>query len=290
MNPRDPWRLNADLHCHSTISDGTLEPEDVVARAHAHGVELLSLTDHDELSGQVRAQAAADALGLPYVPGVEISVTWAGETIHVVGLGIDPLNADLIAGVARTRDGREERAKEMAEQLHAVGIEGSYEGALRYVGNPELISRTHFARHLVETGVCSDVADVFQRFLSEGKPGFVPHRWAKLGQALGWILGAGGTPVLAHPGRYRLNDTALWALIEEFREAGGTGIEVVCGSHTSDQYGRFAGIAREFGLRASRGSDFHGPGESHVELGRLPPLPDAVVPVWYDWPVAGRRS
>ena len=290
MNAQDPWRLNADLHCHSTISDGTLEPEAVVARAHAQGVELLSLTDHDELSGQLRAQAAADALGLAYVPGVEISVTWAGETIHVVGLGIDPLDADLVAGVARTRDGREERAKEMAEQLQAVGIEGSYEGALRYVGNPELISRTHFARHLVETGVCSDVGDVFQRFLSEGKPGFVPHRWAKLAQALGWILGAGGTPVLAHPGRYRLNDTALWALIEEFREAGGTGIEVVCGSHTRDQYGRFAGIAREFGLRASRGSDFHGPGESHVELGQLPPLPDAVVPVWYDWPVAGRRS
>jgi predicted metal-dependent phosphoesterase TrpH len=290
VNVQDPWRLNADLHCHSTISDGTLEPEAVVARAHAQGVELLSLTDHDELSGQLRAQAAADALGLAYVPGVEISVTWAGETIHVVGLGIDPLDADLVAGVARTRDGREERAKEMAEQLQAVGIEGSYEGALRYVGNPELISRTHFARHLVETGVCSDVGDVFQRFLSEGKPGFVPHRWAKLAQALGWILGAGGTPVLAHPGRYRLNDTALWALIEEFREAGGTGIEVVCGSHTRDQYGRFAGIAREFGLRASRGSDFHGPGESHVELGQLPPLPDAVVPVWYDWPVAGRRS
>ena len=290
MNARDPWRLNADLHCHSTISDGTLEPEAVVARAHAQGVELLSLTDHDELSGQLRARAAADALGLAYVPGVEISVTWAGETIHVVGLGIDPLDADLVAGVARTRDGREERAKEMAEQLQAVGIEGSYEGALRYVGNPELISRTHFARHLVETGVCSDVGDVFQRYLSEGKPGFVPHRWAKLGQALGWILGAGGTPVLAHPGRYRLNDTALWALIEEFREAGGTAIEVVCGSHTRDQYGRFAGIAREFGLRASRGSDFHGPGESHVELGQLPPLPDAVVPVWYDWPVATRRS
>ena len=290
MNAQDPWRLNADLHCHSTISDGTLEPEAVVARAHAQGVELLSLTDHDELSGQLRARAAADALGLAYVPGVEISVTWAGETIHVVGLGIDPLDADLVAGVARTRDGREERAKEMAEQLQAVGIEGSYEGALRYVGNPELISRTHFARHLVETGVCSDVGDVFQRYLSEGKPGLVPHRWAKLGQALGWILGAGGTPVLAHPGRYRLNDTALWALIEEFREAGGTAIEVVCGSHTRDQYGRFAGIAREFGLRASRGSDFHGPGESHVELGQLPPLPDAVVPVWYDWPVAARRS
>ncbi len=286
MPSQDPWRLNADLHCHSTVSDGTLEPEAVVARAHANGVELLSLTDHDELSGQARAQAAAAALGLRYVPGVEISVTWAGETIHVVGLGVDPTDVELVAGVARTRDGREERAREMAEQLHAVGIEGAYEGALRYVGNPELISRTHFARYLVESGRCTDVGDVFSRYLIEGKPGFVPHRWARLSQALGWITAAGGTAVLAHPGRYRLNDTALWALVQEFREAGGTALEVVCGSHTRDQYGRFAAMSREFGLRASRGSDFHGPGESHVELGRLPPLPDSVVPVWYDWDTA----
>ncbi len=286
MNPQDPWRLNADLHCHSSISDGTLAPEAVVARAHEKGVQLLSLTDHDELAGQARAQAKARELGLPYVAGVEISITWAGETIHVVGLDVDPNNPELIDGVARTRDGREERAKEMAEQLRAVGIEGAYEGALRYVGNPELISRTHFARFLVETGVCADVSEVFQRYLSEGKPGFVPHRWARLGQALSWISIAGGVAVLAHPGRYRLDDTALWALISEFREAGGTGIEVVCGSHTRDQYARFAGLAREFGLRASRGSDFHGPGESHVELGQLPPLPDSVVPVWYDWALA----
>jgi predicted metal-dependent phosphoesterase TrpH len=174
----------------------------------------------------------------------------------------------------------------MAAQLAAAGIDGAYEGALRHVRNPQLISRTHFARFLVEAGHCADLGEVFLRYLTEGRPGFVPHRWARLSDAVGWILGAGGTAVLAHPGRYRLDELALWALIQEFREAGGSAIEVVCGSHTRDQYARFAGIAREFDLRASRGSDFHGPGESRVELGALAPLPDTVIPVWADWPAA----
>lgn len=282
----EPHEINADLHCHSVVSDGTLAPVDLVERAHRNGVDILALTDHDEVAGLDEAQARAEALGLSFVPGVEVSVTWAGETIHVVGLGVDPTDRSLLDGIARTRDGRESRAREMAESLAAAGIPGAFEGALRYVGNPELISRTHFARHLVESGQCGDVGEVFQRYLTEGKPGFVPHRWAKLPQAVGWITAAGGTAVLAHPGRYRLSETALWALIEEFRESGGTAMEVVCGSHTRDQYGRFATLAREFGLRASRGSDFHDPVESRVELGSLPPLPDAVVPVWYDWPAA----
>lgn len=282
----DPWALNADLHCHSAISDGTLSPEAVVERAHAQGVDLLALTDHDELGGQAAAMRTAHALGLAYVPGIEISVTWANETIHVLGLGIDPDDGVLVGGVAGVRAGREARAREMAAQLAAAGIEGAYEGALRHVRNPQLISRTHFARFLVEAGHCADLGEVFQRYLTEGRPGFVPHRWARLSDAVAWILGAGGTAVLAHPGRYRLDALALWALIQEFREAGGSAIEVVCGSHTRDQYARFAQMAREFDLRASRGSDFHGPGESRVELGALPPLPDAVVPVWADWPAA----
>jgi len=282
----DPWALNADLHCHSAVSDGTLSPEAVVARAHAQGVGLLALTDHDELGGQAAAMRAARALGLAYVPGIEISVSWAHETIHVLGLGIDPGNTALASGVAGVRAGREARAREMAAQLAVAGIDGAYEGALRHVRNPQLISRTHFARFLVEAGHCADLGEVFLRYLTEGRPGFVPHRWARLSDAVAWIRGAGGTAVLAHPGRYRLDELALWALIQEFREAGGSAIEVVCGSHTRDQYVRFARIAREFDLRASRGSDFHGPGESRVELGALPPLPDAVVPVWADWPVA----
>jgi 3',5'-nucleoside bisphosphate phosphatase len=284
----DPWRQNFDLHCHSRRSDGTLSPTELVERAHRNGVKVLALTDHDELSGQAEASAAAAAIGLGFVNGVEVSVTWGGETIHIVGLKVNPDDENLLAGLQRTRDGRDSRAQEMSDGLAKVGIQGAYEGALKFVGNPKLISRTHFARFLVESGVCSDVREVFTKYLVEGKPGFVPHRWAKLSEAVAWIVESGGTAVLAHPGRYRLNDTARWALYDEFKQAGGQAIEVVCGSHTKDQYREFAKLALKLGLKASRGSDFHSPDESHTDLGQLPPLPDSVVPVWYDWPEAER--
>jgi predicted metal-dependent phosphoesterase TrpH len=283
---RDPRAINADLHCHSLMSDGTLAPAAVVERAAAQGVEMLALTDHDNVGGLEEAAARARELGLPFVPGVEVSVTWGGETIHVVGLNIDPANEILCEGLARTRSGRDARAVEIGEQLAAAGIPGAYEGALRYVGNPALVSRTHFARFLVEQGICRDVSDVFSRFLVEGRPGFVPQRWAAMREAVDWICRAGGQAVLAHPGRYRLGTAQRHAMISEFRDAGGIGIEVVSGSHAAHQQAEFARVAREFGLLASRGSDFHGPGESHVELGQVPPLPDAVTPIWHDWELA----
>ena len=278
--------FDADLHCHSRVSDGMLAPAQVVRRAHAAGVRLHALTDHDELAGIPEAAAEARRLGLAFVAGVEISVSWGGETIHVVGLRVDPRDAALTEGLARTRAGRDARAREMGEQLERAGVPDAYAGALQHVGNPALISRTHFARHIVASGICADVGEVFRHFLSEGRPGFVPHRWARLDEAIAWIRGAGGVAILAHPGRYRLDDGGLWALMDAFRQAGGEGIEVVSGSHTPDQYRRFAGHAREFGFLASRGSDFHAPGESRVDFGGLPPLPDSVVPVWRDWPEA----
>ncbi len=272
--------LNADLHCHSVVSDGTLTPEALAERAAANGVELWALTDHDEVGGQHRALAAARAQGLKYLTGTEISVTFAGQTVHIVGLGFDPDDDTLRQGLAATRGGRGERAQEMAAQLAQVGIRGAYEGALKYVGNPELISRTHFARFLVETGACRDTSEVFRRYLTEGRPGFVPHRWAKLGDAVGWITGAGGVAVIAHPARYAFSANEEFALFSEFKAHGGQGVEVVTGSHTSAEAVRYADTAREFGLAASRGSDFHSPDESHTDLGKLPLLPGALTPVW----------
>jgi hypothetical protein len=271
---------NADLHCHSTVSDGTLSPEDLAARAAGNGVELWALTDHDEIGGQQRARTAAHAHGMAYLSGTEISVTFAGETVHIVGLGFDPLDPQLAAGLARTRGGREHRARDMAASLAKVGIQGAFEGALKYVGNPDLISRTHFARHLVETGVCGDTAEVFRRFLTDGKPGFVPHRWAGLGDAVHWITEAGGVAVVAHPGRYRFSPTEEYALFTEFIAHGGRGVEVVTGSHTSAEFVKYADLAIELDLVASRGSDFHSPGESRIDLGKLPPLPGQLTPVW----------
>ncbi len=273
--------VNADLHCHSTVSDGTLEPEAIAARAAANGVELWALTDHDELAGQARARTAALAHGMAFLTGTEISVTFAGETIHIVGLGFDADDAALREGLARTRGGREERAREMAAGLAQVGIRGAYEGALRYVGNPQLISRTHFARFLVEAGHCSDTSEVFRRFLTDGKPGFVPHKWARLGEAVGWIARAGGVAVIAHPARYsRLTPNEEYALFSEFKAHGGCGVEVVTGSHTAAEAQKYAAMALEFGLLASRGSDFHAPGESRTDLGQLPDLPGTLTPVW----------
>ena len=272
--------INADLHCHSCVSDGTLEPEALAARAKANGVDLWALTDHDEIDGQQRARDAALALGMDYLTGTEISVTFAGTTVHIVGLGFDADNAALQAGLAETRGGRRLRAMEMAEGLAKVGIQGAFEGALPYVGNPELISRTHFARFLVETGVCADTSEVFRRFLTEGKPGFVPHRWAALGDAVRWITQAGGVAVIAHPARYKFTPTEEYALFTEFIGHGGRGVEVVTGSHSAAEQIRYADTAVEFGLLASRGSDFHSPGESHTDLGTLPDLPGRLTPVW----------
>jgi predicted metal-dependent phosphoesterase TrpH len=272
--------LNADLHCHSVVSDGTLTPEALAERAKRNGVELWSLTDHDEIGGQHRAAAAAKALGMCYLTGTEISVTFLGKTVHIVGLGFDADNAELQAGLHRTRGGRKERAMEMSDGLAKVGIRGAYEGALQFVGNPELISRTHFARFLVESGVCKETNEVFRKYLTEGKPGFVPHRWATLKDAVGWITAAGGMAVVAHPARYGFSANEEYALFTEFKGHGGRGVEVVTGSHSVAEYSTYADTAREYGLAASRGSDFHSPDESHTELGTLPYLPGNLTPVW----------
>ncbi|AON55536.1 3',5'-nucleoside bisphosphate phosphatase [Herbaspirillum seropedicae] len=275
--------LKFDLHCHSNVSDGLLPPEQVAARAKANGVGVWALTDHDEIDGVARARAAAQALGMVHVGGVEISVTWAGHTVHIVGLQIDETNPALVQGLAATRNGRERRAREIAAQLEQHGVAGAYEGALKHVGNPDLISRTHFARFMVECGRCCDTREVFANYLTEGKPGYVPHRWATLEEAVRWIRGAGGVAVIAHPGRYKYSETQFGAFFDEFRQLGGAAIEVNTGSHTPEQYQQYAQVARYYGFLASMGSDFHGPGESRVDLGGLPPLPQGVKPVWHDW-------
>jgi len=276
--------MNIDLHCHSSASDGALSPAALVRRAAERGVDVLALTDHDQLEGLAEARAAARTLPLELIDGVEISVTWRGLTLHVLGLRIDPGNTALAAGLRAVRAGRLERARTMAQALAEAGIHGALEGALRHADNPALVSRTHFARHLVEVGVAADVREVFRKYLVPGKPGYVPHRWAALGDALGWIRAAGGQAVLAHPGRYALSTGAMEGLLVEFCAGGGAGLEVVCGSHAPDQYALYGALATKHGLAASRGSDFHAPGEG-AELGTLPQLDARLRPVWRDWEI-----
>jgi len=272
--------LNADLHSHSVVSDGTLTPEALALRAQENGVQIWALTDHDEVGGQSRARTAAQDLGMRYISGVEISVSWANQTLHIVGLGIDENNPQLIQGLYDTRNGRTNRAKAISAELEKIGIQNAYAGALRFVGNPELISRTHFARHLVESGVCASTEEVFQNYLVAGKPGFVDHVWANLADAIQWITGAGGIAIIAHPGRYRYSDLQKEELYAQFKDLGGKGIEVVTGSHTPEEYAIFAKVAQRYGFLASRGSDFHSPDESDIDLGCLPNLPAPLRPVW----------
>jgi predicted metal-dependent phosphoesterase TrpH len=279
--------LAADLDSHSTVSDGTLDAAALAERARRNGVALWALTDHDELGGLPAARAAARRAGVAFLDGIEISVTFAGHTVHIVGLGIDPDDERLRAGVAGVRAGRELRARQMADGLAKVGIRGAYEGAVRLAPNPNLVSRTHFARHLVNTGVAADMHAVFRRYLTEGKPGYVEHRWARLGEAVRWIRGAGGVAVIAHPGRYRFTPTEEYALFTEFLAHGGEAVEVVTGSHHAGDVAKYTEMALEFGLLASRGSDFHDPGESRLDLGLLPErtaLSPRLTPVWSVWP------
>jgi 3',5'-nucleoside bisphosphate phosphatase len=254
-----------------------------VRRAAANGVGVLALTDHDDLTGLAEAQATADECGLRLVPGVEISITWGGITIHIVGLGVDPGSDALARGLEHVRASRARRAERIAAEFDALGMPGTLEGAYSYAANPHLVGRAHFARFLVERGVARDVKSVFHRYLVAGKPAYVPHEWAGLADAIAWIRASGGRAVVAHPGRYRLTRAELRQFFMEFIAAGGEAVEVVTGSHTRAQYVEFAQLARELGLLASRGSDFHGPEESEIDLGRLPPLPVDLKPVWHDW-------
>ena len=272
-----------DLHCHSTRSDGLLTPAEIVQRAAARGVDVLALTDHDEVAGLEEAQAAARDTALQFVCGSELSVSWEDVTLHVVALRIDPTHGGFLAGLESIRSGREGRGRRIADALEAAGIPGAWEGARRYVTSERLISRTHFARFLVDAGHARETKDVFSRFLSPGLPGYVEHAWATLPQAIGWIHAAGGDAVLAHPGRYKVTKSGLRRLLDDFRDAGGDAIEVVSPSHTSEQVDQFGALARVYGFRGSAGSDYHGPGESYVDLGDVPPLPSGVTPVWTNW-------
>jgi len=274
---------NYDLHCHSSASDGLLAPAELVRRAVGNGVDVLALTDHDEICGLAEARTEAAGLGLRFIDGVEVSVSWGGITIHIVGLNIDAANLQLQQGLYAIRQGRTERARKMAEDLARAGIPGSLEGAYAYVDNPNLIGRTHFARFLVEKGHVSDVKSAFQHYLVKGKPGYVPHQWASLQDGLSYIKAGGGIAVVAHPGRYKLTRTEMRKFLGEFKDGGGRGIEVVTSSHTAEQFLEYAILAKEFGFLASRGSDFHGPGESRIDLGRLPSLDAGLKPVWHDW-------
>lgn len=274
--------LQYDLHSHSMVSDGSLTPEALVERATVQGVNVLALTDHDVTEGLQAARMAAKSRNIRLVPGVEISVTWNGPTIHVLGLGIEEQCQELQDGLKKLRDFRGWRAEEIARRLEKKGVSGALEGALKFARGA-LVSRTHFAHFLVESGHAKNVKQVFSRFLVSGKPGHVPGQWASLDEAVQWINAAGGQAVIAHPARYKLSATRLRQLLSEFKSYGGVGLEVVSSAHSDSDCANMGRYAKQFDLLASCGSDFHGPEQSWVELGRIPPLPEGCRPIWETW-------
>lgn len=277
-----------DLHSHSTASDGTLAPAALLHLADKAGVGVLALTDHDTTAGIAEAAEVVSELAIDLVAGVEISVTWSAQTVHILGLNVDPANPTLQAGLQTLREFRDWRAEEIGRRLEKSGVVDAYQGALAH-SNGILVGRTHFARMLVERGIVDDVSKVFKRYLVKGKPGYVPGDWAKLETAIGWIHAAGGQAVVAHPARYKMTRTKLRRLLGEFSELGGEALEVVSGSHSRDECIVMAKHGEDFGLLASAGSDFHSLENPWIALGRLPMLPSGCRPIWADWkPRAGQ--
>ncbi len=271
-----------DLHSHSTASDGSLSPSQLMTRAVEQGVDVLALTDHDGTEGIEAAKQAAQGTGLTLINGVEISVTWGGTTVHIIGLNVDCQHSTLQQGLAGIRSYRKARAVKIAERLEKSGITGAYEGAGQYA-SPVMLGRVHFAKFLVDKGHAKSINEVFKHYLVKNKPGYVTGEWATLAQAVSWINAAGGQAVIAHPKRYKMTATKLKRLITEFKALGGVGIEVVSGRQHPEEIKILSKLANDFELLASCGSDFHSPENNWVELGRLPPLPASVKPVWQAW-------
>lgn len=272
----------ADLHTHTTASDGTLAPVELVARAAANGVTHLSITDHDTVAAYAELGGDIEALPLTLVPGIELSSQWRGMGIHVVGLNIDLHSADLQDVIAEQRDVRETRAVRIAARLEKTGIDNPL-SAVSHLAGDGTIGRPHFARHLVDIGKVRDIKEAFRKYLGTGKPGDVRNLWPELAEVVGWIRAARGTAVLAHPAHYRMTATRLRALLADFRDAGGEAMEVISGRQDRDVTQRLAGYCRDFSLHASTGSDFHRPGLSWAELGAATPLPESCPPVWELW-------
>lgn len=275
--------LNIDLHSHSSCSDGLFSPDSLVERAVSNGAKALALTDHDMVKGVAQARIACHKAGIHFVPGVEISITWQGRSVHIVGLQVDENNEEFKRNLNANRSGRVERAKEIARRLEQQGIPGAYEGVINQVSDPIVISRKHFSRFLVDAKVCPNTDEAFDRYLKKGRHAYVFHEWTSLEKAVNWIKGAGGVAVIAHPGRYDISKQSLFDLFDTFKEIGGTGIEVVTGSHGRDLYPYFADVAKRYGFLASAGSDFHAPGENYLDVGKIPQLPEGLTPIWHDW-------
>ena len=271
-----------DLHSHSLMSDGALSPADLLARAKAHGVEVFALTDHDTLAGQDEAFNAAESLGVRQISGIELSCVWQGRGIHIVGLNFELKHSEILAAQQHQHNARMKRSELIGEKLIKVAGEGLFEHAvsLTQSGVP---GRPHFAQALIERGVVDNQNDAFKKYLGSGKKGDVKLVWPDLEVAVRWIVESGGVAVIAHPRKYDMTMTKLRALIDDFKVAGGQGIEVVVSGQKQGEAGMLGDLCNRSGLYASIGSDFHAPAMRWADVGRVPKLSNSVKPIWELW-------
>ncbi len=273
---------NYDLHSHSTASDGSLNPSQLINLAKASGVDCLALTDHDGIDGIEEAELQAKTTGLEFIPGIELSVTWQKFSLHIVGLNINRCYPPLVKGTEQLKLYRLWRAQQISKGLEKFGIKGALTGAQRF-STGKMIGRMHFANFLVANGYCKDIKSVFKKFLVKNKPGFIQSQWSSMEDAISWITGAGGIAVIAHPGRYPLKKNRFLTLLNEFIEMGGQAIEVASSSHSTHDVKKMTKLSLQFDLYASIGSDFHDPDVNWNKLGKLAPLSQQCTPVWKAW-------
>lgn len=275
-------RLIYDLHTHTTASDGELSPKALVIKAKANGVDVLAITDHDTTEGIAEAEIEACKQNIRLLPGIELSVSWMDKNFHIVGLGIDPDNEKLKASLTETEKLRQQRAIEIGKKLEKIGVIKAYYEA-RELAGVSTLTRSHFARVLINQGFADDSREVFKKYLVQNKPGFVKTNWVEMASGIKLIKDAGGKAILAHPMRYNITASWLRRFLAAFKQAGGIGIEVVTGSSNVDEITTTAAYARRFELSGSAGSDYHGFDNTWVKLGQLAAMPESVTPVWKNW-------
>ena len=270
-----------DLHCHSNNSDGDLSPTELLALAAEREITHLALTDHDTLAGQSEAHQAAVGAGIQFITGLELSATWRGQLLHIVGLNVDIENTTLQAGVEANQQRRFERAERMIADFerHGIQLRAEVESLL----NDAVPTRPHFAQALINMGYAKNKNQAFKRFLVRGKPGYIPLQWPSIEEVGDWVNSAKGTAVLAHPMRYNFTRTKLGTLIGEMKEAGIHAMEVSTPINDDGQITMLAKLAIEHQLFASMGSDFHSPDQPWARLGAAKPIPEGVTPVWHSF-------
>jgi predicted metal-dependent phosphoesterase TrpH len=272
--------MNVDLHCHTNLSDGSLPPEELLKLAIERKIDILAITDHDNIDCYSRISAPEGPLTL--ISGIEFSTTWKNIGIHIVGLNMDLSNPELLKGIEFQSIAREKRAILIDEKLHSLGFKDCLEGAKRYSSGQQ-VGRPHFAQYLVEIGAVTNIQQAFKRYLGAGKAGDIKQQWASLNDVISWIRGAGGVAVLAHPTKYKMTRTKLCLLLEDFIVLGGEAMEVISGTQTVSETQSMARLCKQYNLLASRGSDFHSPGQPWAALGMTNDLPDYCEPVWSQW-------